>query len=584
MAASARGERRVAREQPVGPASTAGDPGARPMGWSGWGPATAPQDLDERVRELLVAELGPLGPRRPPVVLAQVAVAPSALPPDLGSRLGAIVGTEGIRDDHDIRVHHAGGRSYPDLVRRRAGDAVAAPDAVVLPRTHREVVEVLAVCSEVGVAVVPFGGGTSVVGGVEPVRGRFPAVIALDLRRMARLVDLDPISGIATFEAGLRGPQAEAVLRHHGFTLGHYPQSYAYATLGGMVATRSAGQASSGYGRIDELLVGARCATPAGTIAAGRGPASAAGPDLLALLAGSEGTFGVLTEVSLRVRALPPTERFEAWACPSFAAGAAALRGLAQRGAVADVMRLSDEAETEVTLAQAGGWRVAALQRYLAARGLQRPCLLILGWDGSPEDVAHRRERTRSLLQRRARTIPLGGAVGRVWAAHRFVTPHLRDQLLDHGVFVETLETATSWAGLGPLYLAVRGAVTDALTARGTRPLVLTHISHLYPTGASLYLTLLARQEHGAELAQWRAVKVAASEAIVRHGATITHHHGVGLDHRPWLTDELGPLAVAALRAVKQRLDPAGILNPGKLLPEPDGADASWRHPSPRRS
>jgi alkyldihydroxyacetonephosphate synthase len=442
----------------------------------------------------------------------------------------------------------------------------SAPDAVVRPARTGQVAAVLAVCAEHRVAVVPFGGGTSVVGGVEPDRGTLTAVVALDLGALDRLVALDAVSGIATFEPGIRGPRAEAALRQRGFTLGHYPQSYAYATLGGMVATRSAGQASTGYGRIDELLVGARCATPAGELVVGHGARSAAGPDLLALLAGSEGTLGVLTEVSLRVRPLPETERYEAWALPSFAAGAAALRVLAQRGVAADVTRLSDETETRLSLAQAGGWQPAALRRYLGLRGMPRPALLVLGWEG-------RRRRARGASGRHARrpgrrrAVPLGAPVGRAWAASRFAAPHLRDPLLAHGVLVDTLETASSWRRLGPLYLAVRAALHDALAARGTPPVVLTHISHLYPTGASLYLTFLARQQPGAELEQWQAAKQAASAAIVAAGGTITHHHGVGRDHRPWMADEVGTLGVAALAALKHRLDPVGILNPGKLLP-----------------
>jgi alkyldihydroxyacetonephosphate synthase len=558
----------------VGPTSTAGDPGAHPLGWVGWGAYDTRPRLEARTRALLAAELGPLGPSRQPVALDDVRVAPSRLPPEVHASLVAVVGAEAVRDDHRSRVEHSGGQAYLDLVSRRAGDALSAPDAVVRPGSHDEVVRILEICRTQLVAVVPYGGGTSVVGGVTPERHGFDALVALDLGRLTQVLDLDETSGVASFQAGIRGPQAEQALRARGYTLGHYPQSYAYATLGGMVATRSAGQASTGYGRIDQLLVGARCATPVGTLAVGHPTPTAAGPDLTALLAGSEGTLGVLTEVSLRVRPCPELERYEAWALPSFAVGAAALRDLVRRDAAGDVTRLSDEQETRITLAQAEGWKVDALHRYLAVRGLARPCLLVLGWEGAAGEIAGRRRRTRAVLRGR-RAVPLGSAIGDAWAAHRFAAPRLRDALLDAGVVVDTLETATSWRGLGPLYLAVRDAVADTLRARGTPGLVLTHISHLYPTGASLYLTWLARQERGAERDQWQAVKRAAGDAIVAHGGTITHHHAIGRDHRAWMSAEVGAVGLATLRAVKVCLDPTGILNPGKLLPP-----AATAHPS----
>jgi alkyldihydroxyacetonephosphate synthase len=554
-----------------GPASTAEDPGRTPMVWHGWGDATRRSGLSPSARAALTDALGPLDPPIPPVALDQVRVGPSRLAPAARAALVQVTGPDGVRDDHRTRVEHAGGRSYPDLVRRRQGDAVAAPDAVVLPRSRAEVDGLLAACGAHRVALVPFGGGTSVVGGVEPERGGFDAVVAIDLRRLDQLVSLDATSQLATFEAGIRAPVAEAALRARGYTLGHYPQSYGYATIGGMVATRSAGQASTGYGRIDELVVAATWATPAGELTTGGVARSAAGPDLRALLVGSEGAFGILTEVTLRVRPLPETEHHEAWVLPSFASGAAALRALVQAGVAADITRLSDEDETATTLAQAGGWKVAALRRYLGVRGLERPCLLILGWEGASAGIDRRRSRATEVLRPR-RAVRIGSSAGRAWARHRFEGPYLRDDLLDHGVMVETLETAATWSQLGGLYLGVRGAIGRTLADLGTPPLVLCHVSHLYPTGASLYFTWLARQQRGAELAQWQAVKQAAGDAIVANHGTITHHHAVGLDHRAWMEREVGSLGLEVLRAVKQQLDPTGILNPGKLLPDPSAS------------
>jgi alkyldihydroxyacetonephosphate synthase len=541
-----------------------------PMIWHGWGDPSQRHGLPDGAEEFLAGRIGGLGGPTPPVDLDDVRVGDSALTDAQRGALADVVGTDFVRDDHRTRVEHAGGKSYPDLLRRRRGDAVAAPDAVVLPADHDQVVRLLAACVRERIAVVPFGGGTSVVGGVEPERGPFDALVSLDLSRMDRLVHLDEDSRVATFEPGLRGPHAEALLRELGYTLGHFPQSYAYATLGGYVATRSAGQASTGYGRIDDLVVGARCATPQGELRVGHGAGSAAGPDMLALLTGSEGTLGVLTEVSLRVTPAPETELHEAWIAPSFASGAATLRALVQAEVAPTITRLSDEDETATALAQQRGLKVTALRRYLGARGIDRPCLMILGWEGTARQVERDRAATHEVLADR-RVVRLGRGAGRSWAKGRFQGPYMRDELMDRGVMVETLETATSWRKLGGLYLAVRRALTETLEQRGTPPMVLCHISHLYPTGASLYFTWIARQQPGAELDQWHAAKQAAGDAIVAQGATITHHHAVGTDHRAWMHDEIGPLGVAALRAVKDRLDPTGILNPGKLLPS--GAD-----------
>jgi alkyldihydroxyacetonephosphate synthase len=429
------------------------------------------------------------------------------------------------------------------------------------------VAAVLAACAEHGVAVVPFGGGTSVVGGVEPVREGFAAAISLDLGKLASTVEVDRTSLTARLDAGLFGPEAERRLGEQGVTLGHFPQSFEYSTVGGWVATRSAGQASTGYGRIDELVEGVRCVTPAGELGAKPVPASAAGPSLRELLVGSEGVLGVICEATLRVRPSPGARRYEGWSFASFAEGCDALRVVEQSGAAADVNRLSDADETRLTmaLASSGSTTEKLGRRYLRMRGHEHGCIAILGFEGEEEDVEDRRRRAAGLL-RAGGGVSLGHRPGDAWRRSRYSGPYLRDELLDRGVLVETLETATSWSNLEQLHRGVGDALRTALSGRGTPPLVMCHVSHLYPSGASLYFTFLAKQEEDA-LAQWRAAKAAASEAIVEGGGTITHHHAVGRDHREWITAENGPLGVEVLRAAKERLDPAGIMNPGKLLP-----------------
>ena len=525
---------------------------------AGWGDPARRPGLPEHARRWLEREIGLGRPSRP---VPQVDLPPSALSESARAALSAAVGPGSVREEAADRVQHAAGRSYLDLLRLRAATA-DVPDAVVLPADADEVEAVLRACSEHGVAVVPFGGGTSVVGGVSPLRGRFAAVVSLDLRRLDRLLAVDPEALTATFEPGLRGPAAEELLAPHGLTLGHFPQSYEHASIGGYAATRSAGQASTGYGRFDELVTAVEVRTPAGPLALGRGAATAAGPDLLGLLVGSEGAFGVITSVTVRVRRRPDVRRYEGLLFRTWEEGCAALRELEQSGAAPDVARLSDPDETRVQLALAG---TGAVKRaLLRARGYGGGCLAVFGWEGTADDVRARRRRTVRVAKGHGALV-LGTSTGERWEHGRFEGPYLRDDLLDAGVLVETLETSAVWSRLHETREAVRAALTDALP--GARPVVMCHVSHLYRHGASLYFTVLARQSESDPVGQWQRAKDAACAAIVATGATITHHHAVGTDHRDHLPAEIGPLGVEVLRAVKGVLDPAGVMNPGKLVP-----------------
>ncbi|HEV2770531.1 MAG TPA: FAD-binding oxidoreductase [Solirubrobacteraceae bacterium] len=550
----------IGARAPTGPA-----PGMR---WWGWGSDAHVTPWPPGAERLLHEEIAWRPRATAPVALDDVALPARALPARARELLCAAVGAEHVRDDRLARVSHAVGRSYTDLLRIRSGDGSTAPDAVVAPARGDQVTAVLAACAKERIAVVPFGGGTSVVGGVETVRDGFAGAIALNLRRLTIPVEVDRDSLLATLPAGLDGPAAEAALGAHGLTLGHFPQSYEHATIGGFVATRSAGQNSTGYGRVDELVRGLHLVAPAGEVEVMPVPASAAGPPLRELLVGSEGALGVIPRATLRVRRLPPATRAQAWAFPSFAAGAEAFRALEQAGGAPTIARLSDEHETRLTLGltASGSSADRVGRRLLRAAAGRGPCLAILGWEGEPRAV---RLRALGALRtvRAHDAVPLGSGPAVRWCAGRFEGPYLRDALLDRGVLVETLETATAWSGLAALHAAVGGALRAALSARGTPPLVACHISHLYATGASLYFTVIARQEPGAELEQWRAAKASATEVIVARRATITHHHAVGRDHLPWLEREIGPTGLAVLRAVKDRLDPTGIMNPGKLLP-----------------
>jgi alkyldihydroxyacetonephosphate synthase len=538
-----------------------------PLRWWGWGEADTA--VPSGLAALLADELGMDMTAPAPRPLQPPALPPSALDGDaLLAALRGVAGDRWVATDAEARLRHATGRSYLDLLALRGARLDAAPDAVVSPADELEVAAILRLCAREGCAVVPFGGGTSVVGGVRPLRGDHRAVIALDMRRLDRGIGVDPVAMTATLQAGMTGPQAESFLAIRGLTLGHFPQSYEYATIGGFAATRSAGQASGGYGRFDELVEGMRVVAPTGEIVVAAHPSSAAGPSIRQLVLGSEGRMGVITQVTVRVRHAPAQSRYEGWSFRSFAAGVAAVRALAHGRVVPDVTRLSDREETRVGMAMA--FRGDAMdrigRRYLRWRGHDRGCLLIAGWDSDALLPGARQAEAREVLHRHG-GIRLGGAPGRSWLRQRYHGPYLRDALLDSGILVETLETATGWSTLHQLHDAVAEALRRALLADGAASLVGCHVSHVYPSGASLYFTVLAGAgpDPGA---RWAAAKRSGCEAILDNGGTITHHHAVGTDHRPYLTRELGGEALGALAAAASRLDPTGIMNPGKLLPD----------------
>ncbi|MBT2365983.1 FAD-binding oxidoreductase [Streptomyces sp. ISL-10] len=526
------------------------------MLWSGWGDPAKAAPLPGTVIGLLRDLLGVTPRESGPASLDAVEVPASPLQDGVREALTACVGGDAhIRLDPESRIRHTRGKSTPDLLRIRAGDVDDIPAAVLLPGDHDEVLAVLRTCAEHGLSAVPFGGGTSVVGGLAP-EGKRPFV-ALDLRRLDRVLALDEVSRTATVQPGLRGPECEALLNERGWTLGHFPQSFEWATVGGFAAARSSGQASAGYGRFDEMVLGLTVATPEGTLETGRAPRSAAGPDLRQLILGSEGAFGVITAVTVRVRPLPLKRIYEGWRFASFEAGAAALRRLAQDGPRPTVLRLSDETETFIGLAQPDAIGAGTPQG--------AGCMAIAGYEGTEEDTAARRAAAREVLLACGGEY-IGEEPGDRWEHGRYNAPYLRDALLDAGAFAETLETAAFWSAVPELYAAVRQALTTALTDAGTPPLVMCHISHVYENGASLYFTVVSAQGDD-PVAHWEPAKRAANDAILAAGGTISHHHGVGTDHRDWYTREIGPLGVRMLQAVKAETDPAGVLSPGVLLP-----------------
>ena len=432
------------------------------MKWNAWGDPAAAKPLSDGIRSLLKQALGVGDDEVAAPEIDDVQLRPSALSAADRDALAAIVGLEFVLVEDRARLLHAGGKSTLDLLRRKEIEQ-DGPDAVVVPGDEEQIAAILRHCSEHGVAVVPFGGGTSVVGGLDPVSDGFGAVISLDLRRLNELHSLDEVSGEAVLSAGVTGPDAERLLGERGFSLGHFPQSFEFVTIGGLAATRSSGQNSAGYGRFNDMIRGIRAVTPAGVLDVGRAPESAAGPDLRQLLIGSEGVFGVMTQVRLKLHPLPECTRYEAWSFPDFATGAAALRAVAQIGTGPTVIRLSDEAETGVNLATTDS---------IGETSITGGCLAITVFEGTAEHAQSRHAETRAVLEGSGGT-SLGEAPARAWEHGRFNAPSLRDALLAAGALCETLETATTWSNIPAVKDAVTQELTSSLGESGTPALVL---------------------------------------------------------------------------------------------------------------
>jgi alkyldihydroxyacetonephosphate synthase len=440
---------------------------------------------------------------------------------------------EVLTSDSVERAAHTYGKAYRDIVRAFRGRYDHPPDLVARPRSEAEIEQVLAWASEAQIAVIPYGGGTSVVGGIE-ARFDGPA-ISLDLRALDRVLEVDRVSQAARIQAGVLGPALEDQLREHQLTLRHFPQSFEFSTLGGWIATRAGGHFATLYTHIDDLVESVRALTPIGDWESRRLPGSGAGPSPDRMLIGSEGILGVITEAWVRVR---PRPKFKASATvhfDSFEQGAEVVRAIAQSGLYPSNCRLLDEAEGRLT-------------------GVSEQTMLVLGFESADHPVDAWMEQALAICDREPTST--GSGAGGDWRSAFLAMPYLRDNLIQVGVLNDTFETSITWDKLGDLRAAVRAAVPHA-TCRFT---------HVYPDGPAPYFTVVEPARRGSELEQWDEIKARASEAVLSAGGTITHHHAVGRDHRPWYDRQRPEAFAQALRAAKAALDPEWILNPGNLI------------------
>ncbi|MBV8659092.1 MAG: FAD-binding oxidoreductase [Burkholderiales bacterium] len=528
--------------------------------WNGWGEESISLPLKPEALAFLAERVGPGTPVTDATLAATLAQIPaSRLPthPD-------------VSIDPEARLRASFGQSCSDWLRLRHGEIDRVCDGVAYPETSNQVRELLAWANQQGAIVIPYGGGTSVVGHLTPPAGDRP-VLCIHLSRLNKLMALDREAQLATFGAGVAGPDLEAQLRAQGYMLGHFPQSFEYATLGGWVVTRSSGQQSLRYGRIEQLFAGGRLETPTGTLELPTFPASAAGPALSDMVLGSEGRLGVLTEATVRVTPLPDYERFHAVFFPSWEAGRAAVQAIAQAKLPLSMLRLSNPVETMTTLTLAGhSAALAWLQRYLAWRGVgEGKCILLMGITGNRAMAAQTRKQALTLCCRHG-GLHGGTTIGEKWKANRFKGVYMRNALWEHGYVVDTMETAADWAKVTPLMRAMEAAGQEALAGFGEKAHAYTHLSHVYAQGSSVYTTFIFRAAptFAENHARWRALKAAVSHAIVEGGGTISHQHGVGKDHAPYLKAEKGERGMTALESMIREFDPNGVMRSGNLIPD----------------
>lgn len=528
--------------------------------WNGWGDESTDFPLKPSAQRFLADMIGP-GRRLADASLQEVMakVPPSRLPHH-----------PLIVTDAETRVRHARGQSLPDWLALRSGEFGVFPDGVAFPVNALQVRELLHYALQQNVAVIPYGGGSSVVGHINPAAGDKP-VLTISLANINRLLHLDRESQIATFGAGTPGPLVESQLKPMGYTLGHFPQSWELSTIGGWVASRSSGQQSLRYGRIEQLFAGGHIETPVGTLDIPTIPASSAGPDIREMILGSEGRLGIITDVKVRVTPLPEQEDFHVVFFPNWEEATAAVRTLVQRRIPLSMMRVSNARETWTQLQLAGHpAAIGLLEKYLGLRGARsEKCMFTFGLTGSKAYCKAAMELARPIIKEYG-GVHTGTLLGKKWQENRFRSPYLRHGLWENGYAVDTLETAVDWRNVTTALGAIEYALQNGLDSNGEKVHVFTHLSHLYAQGSSIYTTYVFRcgETYDETFQRWKTLKAAASEQIVKHGGTISHQHGVGVDHAPYLAAEKGELGIAVIRALCDRFDPQGIMNPGKLLQE----------------
>jgi alkyldihydroxyacetonephosphate synthase len=578
------------------------------MKWWGWGDESVSFSHEGKpeLAPFIERVLG-LDVRRPgtsAIAFEDLDVPPPALPAGLRADLEAAAGVEKVSTGDLDRVVHGRGKSLTDLMRQRRGDLGRLPDVVVRPTSEEQVAAVVRAALEADAVVIPFGGGTSISGSLEPEAGETRPVISVDMARMNRVLSVDATSQLARVQAGVFGPDLERQLNARGWTCGHFPDSFTYSSLGGWIATRSSGMQSDRYGDVAELTRGLRVVTTSGVLVVRPVPSTSTGPSVREMVLGSEGRLGVITEATIHVRRVPPERKILGYLFPSWADGLAAMRDIAASEAAPSVTRVSDSYETVFSFATRTDptpfdrVKSKALQAFLKRKGwdLEAMCLSFIGYEGSAGHVAAQRKLTERIAKRHG-GLCIGTSPGELYDQKKFDTPYIRDFLLDRGAPADVSETSAPWSRLQTVYDNVMAAGHGAFHELGVRGYLMCHLSHSYHAGACLYFTFALNPPAGRDaLEDYGVVKRAIQQAFVDSGATLSHHHAVGTEHAQWLEEDISTPGVAMLRALFEGTDPGRNLNPGKIvatgtdrapgetLPRGESSKSNGRTGGPRRS
>jgi alkyldihydroxyacetonephosphate synthase len=548
------------------------------MKWWGWGREDVAFTHEDKpglrpfVQRVLGVDVGQ--PGEPPVPFSAVRVPDARIEPGLIAALREAAGVEHVSFDAHDRVVHARGKALRDLVRHRTGDVGRVPDAVVRPGDEQAVSGILRAALAHDAVVIPFGGGTNISGSLEAPEHEERAVISLDLGRLDRLLEIDAESRLARVQAGVFGPHLEEQLHRHGWTAGHFPDSFTHSTLGGWIATRSSGMQSDKYGDISDLTRAVRVVTPNGTLVTRPVPSTSTGPSVREMVLGSEGRLGIITEATIHVHALPARRVILGYLLPDWPRALETMRALAEAEVTPSVTRVSDAPETQFSFATRKAptaldhVKSRALQLYLRRLGIdaEQMCLSFLGYEGSEQHVEAQRKAAGRIVKDHG-GLCIGASPGELYDQKKFDTPYIRDFLLDRGTLADVSETSAPWGALPGLYDHVMADARDAFAQLGVTGYIMCHLSHSYHAGACLYFTFAFKPSGAREpLEEYDVVKAAIQQAFVDHGATLSHHHAVGTEHAQWLEQDISAPGVAMVRALFDGIDPGANLNPGKIV------------------
>lgn len=545
------------------------------MKWWGWGGANISFPMEDKPNlwPWIQSTVGlPDNADFRPIKRESIQLDPPKIHVGFISAVKNIVAESQVHIDEEERLLHSYGKSFPDLYRVRRGIIKQAPDAIITPRTHEEVEKIVNLAVEYDICLIPFGGGTNIVGGIDPLEKKGRMVISLDMREMCNLISIDKYSNTATIQAGALGPKLEMDLEKEGFSLGHYPDSFEYSTLGGWLATRSAGMQSDAYGKIEDMVVALKLVTASGTIVTKPVPKASAGPDLNQLVVGSEGVLGVITEATMRVHPIPKIKKYSGYLFKSFQDGVNAIHECIKNDISPSLIRLQDSGETELAFNMKAPPKGAmapvqkSVKAYLKSKGYTSPCIMVIGFEGSAKNVSYTNKQAIAILKKH-KGFPLGDSVGKTWSKDKYNVPYLRDFVMDYGCVVDVSETSATWSNIISLHANVTKVIKEKFSSEYGKGYVGCHISHTYKTGACLYFTYAAREKDSDGLKQYYEYKKLVTDAIVKNGGTLSHHHAVGYEHLPWMKEEVSETGIKALLALKNALDPKEIFNPGKLIP-----------------